>query len=118
VESAYHTDEFPATINEVGLDLLLVSVVLERVRWKGANTFRPAKFWNDDFNKGLPKRFAIIIEVPALYTKELLLQLARLFLARIKYHASRFFSAETSYIDVGVWLKEHRKQIIRDLTVL
>jgi hypothetical protein len=115
---AYQGDELPTTINEAGLDPSFVSMVLERESWEGVDTLRPAKFRNNKLDRGLAERYAIKIEIPAVYIKILHLLHVYLLFGRIIGNVSWFFSLRTNGVDRGVWFKECLEQIIRDLTML
>lgn len=79
---------------------------LKRESWEGVNALGPAKFGNNKLNRGLAKRYAIKIEIPAVHIKILHLSPVYLLFGRIIGNASRFFGPRTSNIDRGIWFEE------------
>jgi hypothetical protein len=88
-------DKLSTALNDIGLNLLFVLVVLERESSKGVDAFRPAEFWNGEVDKSYAKSFAIKVEILARYIKVLLLRPILLLFRKIVYDASRLFSTET-----------------------
>jgi hypothetical protein len=77
----------------------------------------PAKFRNNKLDRGLTERYAIEIEIPAVYIKIPYLLPIYLFFGRIIGNTSRVFGPRTSSIDRGIWFKEYLEQIIRNFTM-
>jgi hypothetical protein len=63
--------ELPTALNDIGLYLFFVLVVLKRESLKRINTLCPTEFWNSEINRRCAKRFAIEIEISTRYTKVL-----------------------------------------------
>ena len=63
---------------------------------------RPAKFGNNKLDKGLAERYAIKIEILAVYIKILYLPLVYLLFGKIISNVSRFFGLRTSNKDWGI----------------